>query len=661
MSNSKDLSRLLTSDDRGAVLILVSLMLPVLVGLAILVVDAGRLYNMETSLQNNVDAVALAGAAELDRRPDAHIRACLAMSTLVSNKTLFSNGDALLEAKCAANGEPATDSDVEWKWLRTIPADYCSLTAPGTGDCYFEFSSDPATTFYIAVKSRRTADDFTMLFPATLISSSNPPAINRTAVAGLSIVACKPTPLMLCNPWESSGLRTIPALRDPVNGAIGSLTTLREYGGGGADIGPGEFGLVNPGNTYHSCDGSTLSASVVQTLTLQIAGAELPNCNVRNGVCPKTGVVAKLDDALNTRFDMYEGSMKGNFLLQNESILFPAYRTIWYDGDAEVSGCTRKPAVNGETWYPAGNGKIWYPETYFSNAGYGVSGSITLPDGTVKAIANLTRYEAYLWEVEKAVTQTSPPPPYYAKANEDTCFVEELDQAGLSRLNSMSVPGSSEFKRRRDRRDIYASIVNCGEIKDAIDAGAPYSLNGASTSVPLPILAIAKFFITEPVNRTIQEAPKDAVISEGSQNSNSPTAWPVPPYCEDKASDPDWKTVVFKFTTLEANKTYYIYRPLGGPLSANTPDNPTVQDLVDGFTSSAAPLLGTDKEYYFCSKPGSNFLFVATKQEHVVNASDLQAGFTHLDGNKKFNVELVDVYGSGNGGNSVSNIVKLYR
>ena len=77
-------------NEAGAIAIYVALMLPFLVGLALLVVDGGRLFNLDTSLQNNVDALALAGAAELDKRPDSRTRAAAAMQAFItSNKQIF--------------------------------------------------------------------------------------------------------------------------------------------------------------------------------------------------------------------------------------------------------------------------------------------------------------------------------------------------------------------------------------------------------------------------------------------------------------------------------------------------------------------------------------------------------------------------------------------
>src|SRR5580692_6276032 len=72
-------------DRRGTVLPYVAMMLAVIIGLAALAIDASRLMNVQTQLQNAADALALAGAAELDRRPDSIIRADAAIHNLIAN------------------------------------------------------------------------------------------------------------------------------------------------------------------------------------------------------------------------------------------------------------------------------------------------------------------------------------------------------------------------------------------------------------------------------------------------------------------------------------------------------------------------------------------------------------------------------------------------
>ncbi|MCA3572839.1 MAG: hypothetical protein IOC86_02910, partial [Aestuariivirga sp.] len=139
---------------------------------------------------------------------------------------------------------------------------------------------------------------------------------------------------------------------------------------------------------------------------------------------------------------------------------------------------------------------------------------VTLPNGQQKPLGTLTRYETYQWEAHQAAISTSATTPFtFTKPAARTCFAEKVAN-GATILNQVGLSG------RVKRRDIYAAVANCLDIKAAIDAGADYSLNGSSTHLPLPSLAIAKFFITEPINRT-HEAKLTIRSSEGGQAS-----WP---------------------------------------------------------------------------------------------------------------------------------------
>src|SRR5689334_18366895 len=73
------------SDTSGIILPYVTLMLIAIVGMAVLALDGARYMSLQTQLQNGADALALAGAAELDRLPDSEDRAVRAIRTLVAN------------------------------------------------------------------------------------------------------------------------------------------------------------------------------------------------------------------------------------------------------------------------------------------------------------------------------------------------------------------------------------------------------------------------------------------------------------------------------------------------------------------------------------------------------------------------------------------------
>src|SRR5262249_61905402 len=96
-------------DTDGVILPYVTVMLVVIIGVAVLALDGSRYMSLQTQLQNGADALALAGAAELDRTPSAIERAnkaigfrCEAKSStcqpiegghdLVSNWSLFGSG-----------------------------------------------------------------------------------------------------------------------------------------------------------------------------------------------------------------------------------------------------------------------------------------------------------------------------------------------------------------------------------------------------------------------------------------------------------------------------------------------------------------------------------------------------------------------------------------
>ena len=79
-------------DTDGVILPYVTVMLVVIVGVSVLALDGSRYMSLQTQLQNGADALALAGAAELDRTPTAIERASRAINRLVTNSSLFGSG-----------------------------------------------------------------------------------------------------------------------------------------------------------------------------------------------------------------------------------------------------------------------------------------------------------------------------------------------------------------------------------------------------------------------------------------------------------------------------------------------------------------------------------------------------------------------------------------
>src|SRR5438128_12641182 len=84
----------LWGDTDGVILPYVTVMLVVIVGVSVLALDGSRYMSLQTQLQNGADALALAGAAELDQKLDSITRATNAINNLVTNATLYGTGDA---------------------------------------------------------------------------------------------------------------------------------------------------------------------------------------------------------------------------------------------------------------------------------------------------------------------------------------------------------------------------------------------------------------------------------------------------------------------------------------------------------------------------------------------------------------------------------------
>src|SRR3979409_2063188 len=88
------IAKTLWNDTNGIILPYVTLMLIVIVGMAVLAIDGARFMSLQTQLQNGADALALAGAAELDRARAAGVRGVNAIRRVLRISNLFGAGPA---------------------------------------------------------------------------------------------------------------------------------------------------------------------------------------------------------------------------------------------------------------------------------------------------------------------------------------------------------------------------------------------------------------------------------------------------------------------------------------------------------------------------------------------------------------------------------------
>lgn len=473
------------ADDRGMVMIMVSIMLPVLIGFTLLVIDMSRAHNLHNDLQKGADAIAIAAAAELNGRPDAWLRAERALRYIVANDSRFADWANLadLDNGNVENGttQCRTGGDFSWCFLATLPAsDATAITSAN-------YAATPQATRFIRVQVNEpsTAGVFTFraIFPASFLGGTNSFNFGAVAVAGFTSSVCDFTPVFICNPYEDPSAAGGYTLEQAV-----ASTALRRRQielrkvGQGAAAGPGNFGFLEPPAGV---------GNGAQALAQTIATSEPLGCYAADGVTTKTGQNAgPVQDAFNVRFGIRPNgnhfssaeygpaanvrkgavsSSNGNGNGNGNSC--PSYGDLTFNGAGNM-GLPRDatwPYMNGRMGagdYPLlGAGGYW--ETNFGSASYPSSWDTTTP----------TRYQVYRYEIENGLVSQ-------ASAGGETGTPPSSCGAPVTAI---------------DRRILYGAILNCQALEAAGNA-----LNGHSENLPVEVFA--SFFLTEPVASPSEDA-----------------------------------------------------------------------------------------------------------------------------------------------------------
>ncbi len=265
--------------ERGGVAIYVALVSAIMIGFGALVVDLGRLFTLQTELQNAADASALAGAVELDGTATAITRARLAArNALIGNRQTFASGGANVVI---------LDDDI--RFLSALPtSDEDPITSA-------HLTTDPISARFIEVTATAREVDYLLapVLAARVGGDGNAPQSGQAsalAIAGYNSVVCNFPPLMICNPSEANG-----NVGAPFTAVPGQLVQLKTSGGDG-QWAPGNFGLLDPPQ------GNQGAAAVVENLA-----SSSPTGCFTTSVDLRTGSVSNpISKGLNVRFDMYE-------------------------------------------------------------------------------------------------------------------------------------------------------------------------------------------------------------------------------------------------------------------------------------------------------------------------------------------------------------------
>jgi hypothetical protein len=464
-------ARTFLRDEDGIILPYVTIMLVVIVGVAVLAIDGARLMSLQTQLQDGADALALAGAAELDRLPDAETRAINAMNTLLANSTVFGTGAS----------RNVQLSHVEF--YSRLPASDDRPVSEGLR------ASDPVNARFLSVTVVPVS--LNTILPAAIFGGSDTVAAGASAVAGFDQAVCPSTPLFVCNPYEQPGMNYSQASRALANAesqpAIRRrLIRLRQYGDSDVPYAAGDYGFL---------DAPTIATGQTGTMDA-VASARPAACFVKNGVTFRQGALDQVREAFNTRFDMYQGSMSGR---QNDVDFRPALNVRkGYIGASGSNSCSATPADNWPIGSPPrqatglpldqqwpfmnghmGNG-MWDFSTYWQVNHGGDGRPPPAINGEVASNDNPpSRYDVYRYEIAHG-------------------YVADHSPAGET--GAPACYGGGSLGDRPDRRVLYAAVINCGSL----------ALRGGPEA-NVPVAAFGKFFLTLPLQASQTDLYVEAI------------------------------------------------------------------------------------------------------------------------------------------------------
>lgn len=488
--------------ETGYAFLLTLIFLPVFMGVSLLVIDVGRAHNAQQDLQAAADALALAGAAELDGQPNGRTRAKTAMAKLsgaASNSVSFLG----LPPKAGAVTLPYTvDSTAPFRvtFLKKIPlSDDEVIDGKYLVDNVAKTDGE-ARFVHVFARSNNLASFF--FSPATQRRSEL--LIGATAVATQFRSTCDLTPMFMCSPF--SGQKS-PSAKERLLTAFaagdlhGQMFKLKTNPSGS---------LVSGNIGYLDTIGRSTDA-----VSRGLAGEPYPQCiELTDQVIPKTGAVTSAWDGFNVRFDIIS---KGGPTSFEANTAFPAASNVrkgWPAGQCELTGSfkgredftqfprfsdNRGPAIdsirNSGTWnltqavtIPVVQGK---KTTNYIFPAYWPTLYPTTPliEANVTSFAGKqpSRYDIYMYEQKMSLVGT-------ASAGKET---------GLPSCISKKTDATWE-----DRRTMLIAIVDCDG-----------STNG---NAPLTVDAYAKVFLVNPVTGALDTGSDtlDIEIVDLSERSN---------------------------------------------------------------------------------------------------------------------------------------------
>ncbi|MCK3778964.1 Tad domain-containing protein [Ensifer sesbaniae] len=490
-------------DHRGYVIALTLIAMPLLLGFSLIVIDVGRSANLHTDLQNAVDAMALAGARELDGRDNAIERAQEAIENLANTAAFGEGGEGMSLGSYITVSYDAGDdaaSTVTVRFLKGIPGDG---TFAGDDD-------DPITEAMVTTDSNEagyawvTAKDQAMqtIFPLPVGLNRDTINVSANAVAAYRVSACDVTPIFICNPYENPGGGNAEEAADLLhtNFAAGNLygrqIELHNNNNVTATAGPGNFGFLE-----------TLGKGA-DALADALALGKPGVCYKQDDLTTEPGEMrGKVEHATNTRFGLYGAEYKN---VDGDWHYRPAPNVRMAQTQDKKACETYTQAANAYDAVPlgygtdmevipGGGGRIsksnnWNLNLYWdiSHSGQNPSPLKSNPNYTppLAPVAAITEFSSsYPGGVTPSGAQPSAYDVYNYEIGNPTLLTHMApnDEKGSPQCHKGYNLADYPDSKYGNRREIFAAIINCA------DQGIKGRLSGVEA------VAFARMFLTKPV------------------------------------------------------------------------------------------------------------------------------------------------------------------
>lgn len=475
-------------DERGAISSLYAVAILVLVALAGIGFDYGRLMTLDSELQNAADQAALAAATQLDGGDDAMTRARdAATNTFASATSPYVN-----QTRIANDGSGRNLTSLTFRFWDGYDS---SSDTPGTELTDYTNDGSQAQVVEVTVNARKV---FYALTP--LVGAFNSGNVIGKAMASLQQATCNVTPMFFCVPHDADGNNI---LDFPRASDVGKELKLHLRNNASETFTPGNFGFLDVPW------GTNSQKNLKLGLNTAAVGCFVSTPDQQT----QTGSRTPMGNSLNTRMDVYTSPLKtsdcdsstGDFC-PSENVTKDWVNVQSFNNSATANpGCSSSPS-NSWTRYnsvsgltnpgypddatfsgPLGDGN-WSPSTWMTN-NHPTKQLSDIPDADGNG--SISRYEAFLWELaDKANLLQSPraisggPAPTQGKNGK---WSGTLYCAYPQPANLPQAPAFPASTSQKDRRILTVGAVAC-------DAGYP---NG---SKPVRILRWVDLFLVRPVN-----------------------------------------------------------------------------------------------------------------------------------------------------------------